>query len=76
MVIYPWCANYGGGRGRRRPELRVHIAAAVRVDPKREWRLLHSKPVVSALPAAADVFAALTAVIDLLRLTHPSPPEG
>ena len=42
VIIYPWCANYGGGRSGR-PKLRVRIAGAMRVDPRRQWRLLRSE---------------------------------
>ena len=43
VIIYPWCANYGGGSEWRRPKLRVRIAGAMRVDPRRQWRLLRSE---------------------------------
>ena len=47
----------------RRPKLRVHIAGAMRVDPRRQWRLLHSESRLPAISAAADVCAAYPAMM-------------
>src|SRR5262245_60509411 len=60
MVIYPWCANYGGGRSGGGGQNCGFTS--FQQDPIGEWRLLRCKPVVSAIPAAADVFPAPMAV--------------
>jgi hypothetical protein len=45
-----------------RPKLRVHIAAPVRVDARRQRGLLRSKSLVSAVSTTADVCAANSAL--------------
>jgi hypothetical protein len=57
VIIYPWCANYEWW-----PKLRFHIAAAVRVDPRRQWGLLRSESLLPAVSTAADVCAAYPAM--------------
>ena len=57
MVIYPWCANYGGGGkgGVRSQQLRVHLLPAMYGDDVGQWRDLLSKSVVSAVSSADDL---------------------
>ena len=43
VIIYPWCANFGGGRSGGAQNCGFVSRAAMRVDPRRQWRLLRSE---------------------------------